>query len=279
MIDFVKMHGLGNDFMVINAIHKPIEFTSLQIQRLANRRLGVGFDQLLILEASKTPEEDFYCRIFNADGSSAEQCGNGVRCVGRLMIDLGLCKEDAMIRLRTDGGILELQGLSDGNMRVNMGPPTFDPSQIPVLLSEEKLSHQHAVLGRTITFSVVNMGNPHAVMQVEKIREQDVALLGHALGADPIFPQGVNVGFSEVVNPQTILLQVYERGAGETLACGSGACAAVVAGRRLGLLQERVRVEQPGGSLTIEWQGPGQPVWMTGPAVAVYKGVLCDQIV
>jgi diaminopimelate epimerase len=272
MIEFVKMHGLGNDFMVINAIEKPVSLTPLQIQQWANRRLGIGFDQLLMIEAATSTDADFYCRIFNADGSTAEQCGNGVRCVGRLILASGLCPASHVIRLQTDGGLVELQGMDDGNMRVNMGAPIFEPAAIPVQLPGDQPSHQHHFAHREVTFSVVNMGNPHAVIPVEQICEQDVAVLGQALGGDALFPEGVNVGFMQVVNPQTILLQVYERGAGETLACGSGACAAVVAGRRLGLLQERVRVEQPGGSLTIEWQGPGQPVWMTGPATTVYTG-------
>lgn len=267
------MHGLGNDFMVVYAVENPVQFTPLRIQQLANRRLGVGFDQLLIIEAAKTSLADFYCRIFNADGSSAQQCGNGVRCVGRLIFDQGYSTA-RVIRLQTDGGIVELQRLDDGNMRVNMGAPVFTPERIPVRLPVDQPSHRHAFVGRDIEFCVVNMGNPHAVIPVKQICEQDVAVLGHGLGVDRLFPEGVNVGFMQVVNPQSILLQVYERGVGETLACGSGACAAVVAGRRLGLLHERVRVEQPGGSLTIEWQGPGQSVWMTGPAVTVYSGRL-----
>lgn len=273
------MHGLGNDFMVINAVKKPVKFTTLQIQKLANRRLGLGFDQLLIIEPPRSSDVDFYCGIFNADGSSAEQCGNGVRCVGRLILDEKLAIESSEIRLETDGGLVVLQGMSDGEMRVNMGVPVCEPVSIPAQLDEDKPSHMHTFSGREVSFSLVNMGNPHAVIQVERLCEQDVAILGQALGGDPLFPEGINVGFSHIVSPQNMLLQVYERGAGETLACGSGACAAVVAGRRLGLLQERVQVEQSGGSLTIEWRGPGQPVWMTGPATTVFKGSLCDGLI
>lgn len=272
MTTFYKMHGLGNDFMVINAVEQPVDFTSLQIQQLANRRLGVGFDQMLIIEPAANDQADFSCRIFNADGSSAEQCGNGVRCVGRLILDLGLVPTNSTIRLQTAGGLVLLQGMKDGDIRVNMGAPVFEPARIPVKLAKDAPSHSHEFAGQSVTFSVVNMGNPHAVIQVEHIQEQQVFKLGQALGADPVFPEGVNVGFSQIVSPQNMLLQVYERGAGETMACGSGACAAMVAGRRLGLLHERVRVEQPGGSLIIEWQGPGEPVWMTGPACIVFKG-------
>ena len=270
------MHGLGNDFMVINAVKKPVKFTTLQIQKLANRRLGVGFDQLLVIEPPRSSEADFYCGIFNADGSSAEQCGNGVRCVGRLILDEGMCTKSAGVRLETDGGLVIFQGMESGEVRVNMGAPVFEPHSIPAQLDEDKPCHTHQFSGREVSFSVVNMGNPHAVIQVDKLCEQDVATLGQALGSDALFPEGINVGFSHIVSPQNMLLQVYERGAGETLACGSGACAAVVAGRRLGHLQERVRVEQPGGSLTIEWQGPGKSVWMTGPAATVFRGSLCD---
>jgi diaminopimelate epimerase len=273
MIEFVKMHGLGNDFMVINAVEQPVDLTPLQIQKLANRRLGVGFDQLLVIESPSSSEADFYCRIFNADGSSAEQCGNGVRCVGRLILDEKLCSESSSIRLQTDGGLVVLEGMENGDIRVNMGAPEFEPSAIPVQLEKDKPCHSHVFSGREVSFSVVNMGNPHAIIQVEQLNEQDVTTLGQLLGSSPVFPEGVNVGFSHIVSPQNMLLQVYERGAGETMACGSGACAAMVAGRRLGYLQERVRIEQPGGSLVIEWQGPGQPVWMTGPATTTFKGI------
>ena len=272
MTTFFKMQGLGNDFMVVNAVEQPVNFTTLQTQQLANRRLGIGFDQMLIIDPPASKDADFACRIFNADGSSAEQCGNGVRCVGRLILDLGLVAADCTIRLQTAGGLVLLQGMEDGDIRVNMGAPAFEPTAIPAKLDKDQPSYQHHFAGRSVEFSVVNMGNPHAVIQVDQIQEQDVLKLGQALGADPVFPEGINVGFSHIVSPQNMLLQVYERGAGETLACGSGACAAMVAGRRLGLLHERVRVEQPGGSLTIEWQGPGEPVWMTGPACVVFKG-------
>jgi diaminopimelate epimerase len=276
MIEFVKMHGLGNDFMVINAVEEAVSLSSLEIRKLANRRLGVGFDQLLLIEPPSSPQADFSCRIFNADGSCAQQCGNGVRCVARLIFNEKLCDPSHVIRLQTEGGLIFLQGMDNGDIRVNMGPPTFEPATIPVRLEKDKPSHTAEVAGQEICFSVVNMGNPHAVIQVDRLCEQEVALLGQALGADPLFPEGVNVGFSQILGPQNILLQVYERGVGETLACGSGACAAVVAGRRLGYLQELVRVEQPGGSLIIEWQGPGQPVWMTGPATVVYRGRLSN---
>lgn len=277
MIEFVKMHGLGNDFMVINALESPVNLTSLQIRKLANRRLGVGFDQLLVIEPATSPRADFNCRIFNADGTSAEQCGNGVRCVGRLIFDEKRCDPSKAIQLQTEGGLVSLESLDNGDIRVNMGAPVFEPAAIPVKLDKNKPSYQREIAGREICFSVVNMGNPHAVIQVTTLCEQEVATVGQALGADSLFPEGVNVGFSQIVGPQNLLLQVYERGVGETLACGSGACAAVVAGRRLGYLQEQVRVEQPGGSLIIEWQGPGQPVWMTGPATAVYRGIWVDQ--
>ena len=274
MIEFTKMQGLGNDFMVINALTDSPELSVLAIQRLANRRFGIGFDQLLILDPPTSSEADFSCRIINADGSHAEQCGNGMRCLARLILDDKLHPATEPIRLQTPGGLVVLQGQSNGDIRVNMGCPRFLPADIPANVGEAALSYTHKFGGRDVTFSLVNMGNPHAVIQVDGPCDDDFHKLGKAVGACALFPEGINVGFSQVVSSQNLILRVYERGSGETLACGSGACAAMAAGRRLGHLHESVRVDQPGGSLLIQWQGPGQPVWMTGKGEIVYRGVL-----
>ncbi len=270
-IQFTKMHGLGNDFVVIDATQSLFNLTSAQIQQMSNRRYGVGFDQMLVIESIANGEADFRFRIFNADGGEVEQCGNGARCVALYIKERGLSPK-ADIRLATLGGILEVSNQSNEKVMVQMGVPLFLPDEIPFVAQKPSNIYQLEVNGREIPISVVNVGNPHAVIKVDKINSDEVLILGEQISRHPRFPEGVNVGFMQVIDPQNIRLRVYERGAGETQACGSGACAAMVVGRRNGFLQERVQVNQPGGSLYIDWQGPKTMVKMTGPAKMVYRG-------
>jgi len=268
---FTKMHGLGNDFVVFDATRETLDLSPQQVRFLADRRFGVGCDQVLLVEAPRQPGTDFYYRIFNADGGEVEQCGNGARCFARFVREHGLATRDE-IDVGTRAGTIRLFLEPDGQVRVNMGTPRLDPSQIPFVAEAIAASYDLEVEGRTYPIAAVSMGNPHAVLQVPSVADAPVGTLGPAIQRHPRFPMGVNVGFMQVVDGARIRLRVYERGSGETLACGTGACAAVVAGRIQGLLDERVRVTLPGGELIIAWAGPGQPVWMTGPAVSVYEG-------
>ncbi len=268
---FTKMHGLGNDFVVFDATRETLDLSPQQVRFVADRRFGVGCDQVLLVEAPRQPGTDFYYRIFNADGGEVEQCGNGARCFARFVREHGLTTRDE-IDVGTRAGIIRLFLEPDGQVRVNMGTPRLDPSQIPFVAEAIAASYDLEVEGRTYPIAAVSMGNPHAVLQVPSVADAPVGNLGPAIQRHPRFPMGVNVGFMQVVDGARIRLRVYERGSGETLACGTGACAAVVAGRIQGLLDERVRVTLPGGELIIAWAGPGQPVWMTGPAVSVYEG-------
>ncbi len=270
-IDFVKMHGLGNDFVVINAMKQPFGLSAAQIQKMANRRLGVGFDQLLVIEPPKSKETDFHFRIFNADGTEVGQCGNGARCIAQFIHNHHLSKKD-QFRISTISDVLVLTLESSDKVSVSMGIPRFNPKEIPFIA--DSLSHQYdlKVDGQIVQLSVVNVGNPHAIIPVNQIDGNQVSSLGAQLCKHERFPEGVNVGFMQIIDDQNIRLRVYERGTGETLACGSGACAAVAVGRRNGLLQERVTVSQPGGSLIIDWQGPGLSMNMTGPAATVFQG-------
>lgn len=271
-IKFSKMQGLGNDFVVIDATKSPFALTSAQIQQMANRRFGVGFDQMLVIENTQNSKADFIFRIFNADGTEVEQCGNGARCIALYVRDFGLIDRDD-IRLETKGGILSAHVKPNQKVMVEMGVPKFAPKDIPFVAEGTQNSYELDVGDKKVALSVVNMGNPHAVLQVEQISSHEVNQLGEQISHHPQFPEGVNVGFMQVIDPQNIRLRVYERGSGETLACGSGACAAMVVGRRNGVLQERVQVSQPGGSLSIDWQGPETVVKMTGPAKLVFQGV------
>jgi len=268
---FTKMHGLGNDFVVFDATRETLDLSPQQVRFVADRRFGVGCDQVLLVEAPRQPRTDFYYRIFNADGGEVEQCGNGARCFARFVREHGLTTRDE-IDVGTRAGIIRLFLEPDGQVRVNMGTPRLDPSQIPFVAEAMAASYDLEVEGRTYPIAAVSMGNPHAVLQVPSVADAPVGTLGPAIQRHPRFPMGVNVGFMQVVDGARIRLRVYERGSGETLACGTGACAAVVAGRIQGLLDERVRVTLPGGELIIAWAGAGQPVWMTGPAVFVYEG-------
>jgi diaminopimelate epimerase len=270
---FTKMHGLGNDFVVFDAISQSLNLTAEQVHRLADRRFGVGCDQLLLVEPPTQPGVDFRYRIFNADGSEVGQCGNGARCFARFVRDKRLTQKDEIV-VETASGVIRLYVEGDGRIRVNMGEPRFAPERIPFRAEAEADRYPIEVAGRPHTVGAVSMGNPHAVLQVAGVDTAPVAELGPLLESHARFPERVNVGFMQVVDRGHIRLRVFERGAGETLACGTGACAAAVVGRRWGLLDEQVRVDLPGGSLVIRWAGPGQPVWMTGPATTVFEGTI-----
>ena len=272
ILNFTKMHGLGNDFVVIDAVTQRVRMTPELARQLGDRHFGVGCDQLLLVEPPHTPEADFCYRIFNADGSEVEQCGNGARCFARFVRDRGLTVK-RRITVETKGGTITLRVESDGQVTVNMGRPRFDPAALPFQADSQENQYTLEVAGEPVTFGAVSMGNPHAVLRVEELESAPVGQLGPALQQHPAFPRSVNVGFMQVLRRDHIRLRVYERGAGETLACGTGACAAVAVGRRLGWLDEQVRVDLPGGRLIIRWQGGRKhPVWMTGPAVRVFEG-------
>ena len=275
LLEFTKMHGLGNDFMVVDLISQRAYLDTLTIQRLANRNFGIGFDQLLVVEPPDVPSADFKYRIFNADGSEVEQCGNGVRCFARFVHERHLTKK-AKIRVETNSGVVEPEINSNAWVRVNMGEPRFLPDDIPFKaeMSQNKPlpdTYPVEVLGQTVALDVVNMGNPHAVLLVDDVLKAPVEKLGPALESHERFPQRVNVGFMQIVNRGEVRLRVFERGVGETLACGTGACAAAVSGIRRGLLDPEVRVYLAGGPLLIQWQ-PNEVVWMTGPTATTFEG-------
>lgn len=271
MLRFTKMQGLGNDFVVIDAIHQCVELTPEQIRFIANRNFGVGCDQLLMVEKPVSANADFKYRIFNADGSEVAQCGNGARCFARFVRDKKLCDKDQII-VDTLAGQLVLHLTEDGMVTVNMGIPRHAPEHIPLLVDREQAMYSVSLDHQEICFSAVSMGNPHAVIRVDDVQTAPVADWGKALECHALFPERVNVGFMQVIDREHVRLRVYERGAAETLACGSGACAAAVAGIELGLLSQCVNVELPGGALRIEWAGRGQSVFMTGPAISVFEG-------
>jgi len=270
-LEFTKMHGLGNDFIVIDAINQSVYLTAAQVQQLSDRHLGIGFDQLLLVEAATGPHADFRYRIYNADGGEVGQCGNGARCFMQFVHEHGLSGKQAL-QVETLGGPLQLRREADGQITVDMGIPRLEPADIPFLADRREIIYQIESEGISMEISAVSMGNPHAVIRVDAVAHAPVAELGPALERHARFPQRVNVGFMEIVDADTIRLRVYERGAGETLACGSGACAAVVAGRLQQRLSARVKVLLNGGELVVSWAGEGQPVLMTGPATTVYQG-------
>jgi len=272
-LKFTKMHGLGNDFVVIDAIHQQIALSSEQVRRLADRRFGIGCDQLLLVERPQQAGVDFRYRIFNADGSEVQQCGNGARCFARFVRDKGLTDKDA-IAVETASGIITLYIEADGQVRVNMGKPNFTPASLPFSAEPEQRVYELSVGGECLSIGAVSMGNPHAVLQVEDVTRAPVERLGPQLESHPLFPERVNVGFMQVLDKGAIRLRVYERGAAETLACGTGACAAVAVGHRWGLLADEVRVSLPGGDLTIRWGGEGEDLWMVGPATSVFEGII-----
>lgn len=271
LLRFTKMHGLGNDFMVVDGISQRVKLGSVQIARLADRHTGVGFDQLLLVEPPSDPDCDFRYRIFNADGSEVEHCGNGARCFARFVRDKQLINRDR-IEVQTARGRSVLTLRKDGQVEVNMGAPVLEPAEIPFVAAEKAISYDVTVESESLQLAAVSMGNPHAVVSVDDVDTAPVADLGPAVQKSQHFPNSVNVGFMQVVSRNEIRLRVYERGVGETQACGTGACAAVVAGRLAGQLDAAVKVHLPGGDLEISWQGEGRPVMMTGPVATVYEG-------
>jgi len=270
-IRFTKMHGLGNDFVVIDATREPVELTPEQVRQIADRHFGVGCDQLLVVEPPSQAGVDFRYRIFNADGGEVEQCGNGARCFVRFVHDKGLTAKRE-IRVETRAGIIAPRLEDDGQVTVDMGVPVLEPARIPFLSDSDAVVQALDVDGLMVPITAVSMGNPHAVQVVADVDTAPVAMQGPLIERHPRFPTRVNAGFMQVVSPSQIRLRVFERGAGETLACGTGACAAVVAGILRGLLRSPVRVQTRGGELEIAWAGGGAPVMMTGPAVTVFEG-------
>ena len=274
-LHFTKMHGIGNDFIVLDHTKSPFQLSKDMIQSLSHRQLGIGFDQLLVVEHTALENVDFKYRIFNQDGGEVEQCGNGARCFYRFVKDKHLTDKQS-IRVETKSGVIELTEDAEHLIEVNMGEPIFNPKLIPFISDVEKneypisidLPHQK----ETINMAVLSMGNPHAVITVKDTQQAHVEIFGAYLESHELFPKRVNVGFMEIVSSHHIRLRVFERGVGETLACGTGACAAVVSGIKRHLLISPVKVDMPGGSLSIDWKGSSYPVMMKGPAVTLYEG-------
>ena len=270
-LQFTKMEGAGNDFVVVNATQDPLVLNPAQIRRMADRHTGIGFDQLLVIEPPRTAGTDFYYRIYNGDGIEVSQCGNGARCFVRYVRDKALSNKDT-IRVETISGIIEPRLESDGNVTVDMGPPRFDPAEIPMRDQQRERSYRVAVNDAQIEIGAVSMGNPHAVQVVPDVEAAPVTTQGPLIEEHSAFPERVNAGYMQIVDRHTIRLRVWERGAGETLACGTGACAAVVIGICWGLLDSPVCVHTRGGQLHIAWQGEGKSVLMSGPARTVFEG-------
>lgn len=271
LLKFTKMHGTGNDFVMLDGVRQHIELSPEQLRLLADRHFGVGCDQILIVEKTANKEADFRYRIFNADGGEVEQCGNGARCFLRFVHDQKLTAKREIV-VETRGGLISPRLEQDGRVTVNMGAPVFDPALVPFEDGSGAVSEPLEVAGKTLIVSALSMGNPHAVQVVDDIENAPVEKLGPMIEHHPRFPKRVNAGFIQVMDRHSLRLRVYERGAGETLSCGTGACAAVVAGIRRGLLVSPVSVATRGGVLTIAWDGDGHPVQMTGPAITVFAG-------
>jgi len=269
------MHGIGNDFIVLDHTKSPFQLTQEIIQSLSHRQLGIGFDQLLVVENTTLKDVDFKYRIFNQDGGEVEQCGNGARCFYRFVKDKHLTKKES-IRVETKSGVITLTEDHEHMIEVNMGEPIFNPKLIPFISDTEKNEYSISIdlpnQKEMINVAVLSMGNPHAVITVEDIDKAPVETLGAYLESHPLFPKRVNVGFMTIVTPHHVRLRVFERGVGETLACGTGACAAVVSGIKLDLLISPVKVDMPGGSLSIDWKGDKNSVMMKGPAVTLFEG-------
>ena len=270
-IRFAKMHGQGNDFVVIDAVRQDVALNPEAARRIADRHLGVGCDQILVVEKARTADTDFRYRIYNADGGEVEQCGNGSRCFVRFVLDEGLTAKREL-RVETAGGVISPKLEDSGQVTVDMGLPRFDPREVPFIAEEMKLAYPLIVAGATVEASVLSMGNPHAVQIVEDVSRAPVTTQGPLIEHHPAFPKRVNAGYMQLLSRGHVKLRVWERGAGETLACGTGACAAVVAGIRRGLLDPEVVVTTRGGDLNIRWMGQGHPVMMTGDAVRVFDG-------
>lgn len=272
-VSFTKMQGAGNDFVVFDATSTPFALTPVQIKAVADRRFGVGCDQILVVEKAASPTADFRYRIFNADGGEVEQCGNGARCLVKFVHQRGLTQKNAL-RVETLSGVIELRLEADGEVTVNMGAPVLELAKVPFTAIKSGLLQVIEIDGGPVEVAVLSMGNPHAVQVVPNVDTAPVAVQGPLIERHPRFPNRVNAGYMQVLNRQAIRLRVFERGAGETLACGTGACAAVVSGVERGLLDSPVQVETRGGRLTIAWAGGDNPVWMKGPATCVFEGTI-----
>ena len=270
-LHFTKMHGLGNDFVVIDAIKQNVQLSDRQIRLIADRHFGIGCDQILLIEKPDTTDIDFIYRIFNADGSEVGQCGNGARCFARYVYDNGLTTKRS-INVRTATGTIILSIEDDLTVTVNMGTPCFAPQDIPLASSKQKTLYELTLDGTSFNFGAVSMGNPHAVLQVDNIDTAPVETLGPILESHTFFPERANIGFMQVINREHLRLRVFERGSGETLACGSGACAAMTVARQQNLIDNRAKISLPGGDLFIQWEGGDKPVMMTGPATYVFEG-------
>ncbi len=275
LLRFTKMHGLGNDFMMVDLVSQRAHIYPDTIRKLADRRTGIGFDQLLTVSPPDDPNADFRYTIFNADGSEAEQCGNGARCFLRFVRDQGLTTK-SFLRLQTISGQISCRLEKDGNITVNMGTPILQPAKIPFLADSQQILYEleQPNSSEITTAAVVNVGNPHAVISVKDLDNAPIASLGPIIESHERFPEKVNVGFMQILSRKQIRLRVYERGVGETQACGSGACAAIVAGRLQDLLDEHIEVELPGGKLELRWAGENTPIMMKGPACRIYEGRL-----
>ena len=271
LLKFTKMHGLGNDFVVVDAVSRKVFFNKPQIERLSDRHTGIGFDQLLVVEPPTHPDMDFRYRIYNSDGSEVEHCGNGARCFAKFVIDRGLTIK-RIINVETKRGVIQLRVQDDGLVAVDMGTPSFEPKDLPFTAEPTSGLYDLDVADETYVMTPVSVGNPHAVIKVDALLDEQIARVGALLECHERFPNKVNVGFMQVLNEAEINLRVYERGVGETQACGTGACAAVVAGIRHGWLSNEVTAHLRGGDLRIEWQGEGSPIIMTGSAEKVFEG-------
>ncbi len=270
-LKFHKMQGIGNDFVVLGAMESPSALSPEFIRRIADRRFGIGCDQVLVITGTELDGAHVGMKIFNADGTPAKQCGNGVRCIAKFVRERGVVDANPL-RVETAAGVVEASLLDDGEIRVNMGVPRFEPEDIPMLTGPRATHYALRLDDEEFTIGAVSMGNPHAVLMVDDAENAPVAVLGPRVQAHEWFPEGVNVGFMQVLSPGRARLRVFERGVGETLACGSGACAAVAVGVDQGVLEERVRLDLNGGSLKLEWAGEGNSIWMTGPAADVFEG-------
>lgn len=272
-IHFSKMHGLGNDFMVLDAVNQKFSVTPEKVRMLANRHRGIGFDQLLIIAPAKDKSHDFFYQIFNADGSEAFQCGNGARCIAKYIHDHKLSdKKELTVATKKNKHRLIFQDAK--TITVDMGTPILEPEEIPFRTEAKKTIYTLTIKHGDYNVSVVSMGNPHCIFEVDNVNEIDLEEIGKPFSVHPQFPQRTNVEFMQIISPENIRLRIYERGVGETEACGSGACAAVVSGILQNKLASKVKVTMPGGDLTIEWNGNNEPVWMTGPAEEVFEGTI-----
>ncbi|EED31591.1 diaminopimelate epimerase [gamma proteobacterium NOR5-3] len=272
-VKFTKMHGAGNDFVMIDTISQRIKLKPRDIRKIADRRRGIGCDQVLLVEPPGQPSADFRYRIFNADGSEAGQCGNGARCFARFVRHRRLTHLQKMV-VEAGNSLMTLTIRDNHDVEVDMGPPNFAPNDIPLRRDQEALEYDLVAAGEQLRIGAVSMGNPHAILRVDAVDNGSLERLGEAIRSHSDFPEGSNAGFLEIVDRQNVRLRVFERGVGETQACGSGACAAVVYGRRMGWLDDQVTVELTGGKLSIHWQGDNSPVLMTGPTAISFEGTI-----